>query len=195
MTQGTLCFEKALGGLVATIPLWTDFRVCNRADSHRDLPTPSHMRRNGPTWTVHTRRTPFTLSPTSSRSFCSNMYIFPLFLIIFSLSQVSFFSCGTTRSHWGPGGMGFFFAFSFSCHENRRRAHGRTVERMRAVSRGGWQSVMRTVKGKVRVAGQDRSRDRDKDRMEGRGRRFLSMMLKHRFFFNDIFAPAAAADW
>ena len=77
--------------------------------------------------------------------------------------------------------MGFFFAFSFSCHENRRRAHGRTVERMRAVSRGGWQSVMRTVKGKVRVAGQDRSRDRDKDRMEGRGRRFLSLTLKHRF--------------
>ena len=116
MTQGTWCFEKALGGLVATVPLWTDFRVCNRANSHQDLPTPSHMRRNGPTWTVHTRQTPFTLSPTSSRILCSNMYIFPL------LSHHLLFLSGFLLFLWdyqeslGTGRDGiflFFFCFFF----------------------------------------------------------------------------------
>ena len=53
------------------------------------------------------------------------------------------------------------------------------------------------VKGKVRAAGQDRNRDRDNDRVEGRRRRFLSlMMLKRLLLFGDIFASAAvAADW
>ena len=89
----------------------------------------------------------------------------------------------------------FFFAFSFSCHENRRRAHVRVAGRRRAGREDGKVSGGR-VKGKVRAAGQDRNRDWDKGRVEGWGRRFLSLMLQLSPFSDDPLASAAvAAGW
>ncbi len=171
MTRGTLCFKRALGGLPATIPLRTDSWVRNRrANSHRDLPTPLHMRRNGPTWTVR-RSKPRREHPPPRGVFVPTC----IFSLSFSssslsLSRVSFLSCGTTRSHWGPGWM-VVLVFFLVMKTGDGRMRGWWGESELQGEQDGKMSGGQ-VKGKVWAAGQDRNKDRNKGLVEGRGEGF-----------------------